>query len=422
MNYYDELQVSPLASQEVIKVAYRKLTTIYHPDNLETGNEEKSKRLNEAYGVLSDEVKRKRYDREIKIKPETQSNREQDVKPKPKTDETESLLDRAYTELKYEKWGIAKSYFEKVLDRESANANAYIGVICADLKVSSERYLTNVKSPTDITNHEYYKRVIDIPEGKSRMNGYIKIINDRIIKERNAMVAKAKRQRADSAFNDACKEMSKARNNDAYRKVIIAFRNVDTDYPELNAKIKAKINECEQKILKNDFDNACKVMDSAKTLNDYDRAIAAFPRMRFNALSSYQDMNSKIKRKITECESKKAKIETAVREKHGLFLDRLNWLKRNLSLYTFHSTDAQKMRKEIEGIIVRNNTSSMTLKEVQNDLTVYECIFVNFHELFQDDFVLACLGLEKGLGRRGEITAVNVDAFFMKEFMEYNVL
>jgi curved DNA-binding protein len=63
-DYYEVLGVSPDAEKKVIKQTYRDLAKKYHPD-VNPGNkaaEDKFKTINEAYQVLSDTEKRKKYD------------------------------------------------------------------------------------------------------------------------------------------------------------------------------------------------------------------------------------------------------------------------------------------------------------------------------------------------------------------------
>lgn len=63
-NYYETLGVGREASAEEIKLAFRKLARVHHPDVAKdkvTG-EAKFKEINEAYEVLGDPEKRRRYD------------------------------------------------------------------------------------------------------------------------------------------------------------------------------------------------------------------------------------------------------------------------------------------------------------------------------------------------------------------------
>jgi len=61
-DYYEILQVNPIAEPETIHRVYRLLAQRYHPDNQETGDLKQFTTLLEAYKVLSDPEKRAAYD------------------------------------------------------------------------------------------------------------------------------------------------------------------------------------------------------------------------------------------------------------------------------------------------------------------------------------------------------------------------
>lgn len=120
-NHYQTLEVSPKATQEQIKQAYRRLAKIFHPDsNQAMDNEERIVRINAAYEVLGDAQKRKTYDR-------------QNLQP-----------------LQQQKATTYKGYYKKGKSRGSA----------ADAEL--ETWLTDVYKPIDRT----LKKIIDALKGE----------------------------------------------------------------------------------------------------------------------------------------------------------------------------------------------------------------------------------------------------------------
>lgn len=77
MNYYQTLQVSAQASTKEIKLAYRKLAKIYHPDTkacaskssaqVSSPNNEEIITINAAYEILSNPQSRRQYDQSLQF-------------------------------------------------------------------------------------------------------------------------------------------------------------------------------------------------------------------------------------------------------------------------------------------------------------------------------------------------------------------
>ena len=76
MTYYDILEVSETASEEVIRMAYKALAKKYHPDVFQGDSkeaEEKMKQINEAFETLSNKEKREQYDNNLRNKKNSSS-------------------------------------------------------------------------------------------------------------------------------------------------------------------------------------------------------------------------------------------------------------------------------------------------------------------------------------------------------------
>ena len=67
-NYYEILGVTKDATQENIKVRFRSLAKEWHPDkNKEKMADKKMIEINKAYEVLSDDKRRKSYDKFLNV-------------------------------------------------------------------------------------------------------------------------------------------------------------------------------------------------------------------------------------------------------------------------------------------------------------------------------------------------------------------
>ncbi len=66
-NYYEILEIPRDATQREIKKKFRELAKKTHPDKTKEDSEEEMVELNKAYEILSDEEKREKYDKYIKV-------------------------------------------------------------------------------------------------------------------------------------------------------------------------------------------------------------------------------------------------------------------------------------------------------------------------------------------------------------------
>ena len=151
-NYYDILEVNKNASSEIIEKAYKTLVKKYHPDlqenDLKIKYEEKIKKINEAYSILSDSEKRKNYDLFLK-------NNEVSIDDYNKLYQENIILKKEINYLK-------NNYKQNNINNNLNNINYYIENI---RKNNYEKYNTekNKENNSKIENEIYeinYKRIL----------------------------------------------------------------------------------------------------------------------------------------------------------------------------------------------------------------------------------------------------------------------
>lgn len=79
-DYYQILEITPESSENEIRKSYRRLAMQYHPDRNpdNPSAEEKFKEIAEAYGVLTDSVKKQKYDASRKMGGRSTANGQND--------------------------------------------------------------------------------------------------------------------------------------------------------------------------------------------------------------------------------------------------------------------------------------------------------------------------------------------------------
>lgn len=152
--YYDILEISRFASKEVLNRAHKVLIKKYHPD-LEQDEEQRKineahlVKINEAYEVLSDDVKRKEYDQKVFGSADINQDN---------TQNSDSVIDSKQADEIYKEK--AQDEFDQIVNEELKKAQERIDeeerVIKENLREYQRQYLRSlgykVKEPTNWKN------------------------------------------------------------------------------------------------------------------------------------------------------------------------------------------------------------------------------------------------------------------------------
>lgn len=162
-NYYEILEVSPNASKEIIDKAYKTLAKRYHPDansvEKKQWAEERFKKINEAYEIISNKEKREEYDRELERQRNQQLIQSEDLK-------------RSYEKL-YEENQILKNQLTNLTVKNTYENSNREEAIYNDMQNKIN------KKVTQSVNQAYYDAYIQ----RMRDYGY-KIYHKKTLKER----------------------------------------------------------------------------------------------------------------------------------------------------------------------------------------------------------------------------------------------
>ena len=177
-----------------------------------------------------------------------------------------SLLERVFIFLSDGDFSSANEYSERVLDIDPKNAKAYLGKLCAKLKISDLSAISADKVNIDsIKGSSYYQKIgIYDPTLKEEIDGYI---------------AQQVENKKNEKYQDAIIKQRVARTPDEYLIVAEIFRGFG-GYKDSYAKAA----ECERMALDIKYNLAMSMRNNAKYDEDYQKAASVF-----DSLGNYKD-------------------------------------------------------------------------------------------------------------------------------------
>jgi len=215
VNYYDIFGISPEASPEDISAAHKALAKMYHPDiNDSTDAHEKMAKLNEANEILSDTVKREKYDRKLERDRQQKENRSSSYSksikakkysginnPDQRAGKAELLRKRAEARLKTEeaarkrrdeqaKLKAEETAKKRKQTRAELDKQHVINVLSAvvmddntqrskQMKIDEERhYATKVLLSLIRKDDSHLQRMSEEAERKQRINEILSLVNE----------------------------------------------------------------------------------------------------------------------------------------------------------------------------------------------------------------------------------------------------
>ena len=212
--------------------------------------------------------------------------------PQPAAPGVESLMKRGHLFLEDSDWKQANDYFDRVLDIDPEYAPAYIGKLCAELKVRNEEHLGDYeKSISEYGNFQKAVRFAD-DEYKTQVEGYDKKIRERIRQEQERR-EEQKRQEKERIRNE--QERLRRERYDVLVQAMDIASTITDYYPQRNEyqRLAGKFremggyrnttelaNECDNIILKLCYQRLGEKIKTASTEEDYRELAKEFRAMK----------------------------------------------------------------------------------------------------------------------------------------------
>jgi len=189
----------------------------------------------------------------------------------------ESLMKRGHLFLEDSDWNQADGYFDKVLDIDPEYAPAYVGKLCAELKVRNEESLGDFERP--ISKQKHFQKAVRFAdeEHKAKIEGYDEKIRERLRQEEYDRLVRAKNSDLIEYQYPALVEQFRAMNG--YKDTAELANECERQYHEL-IKQREKQEGIEQKRKQQEqYQRLCEKTKGTKTVADWQRLAKRFREM-----------------------------------------------------------------------------------------------------------------------------------------------
>ena len=206
---------------------------------------------------------------------------------------TAPLLERVFMFLEDGDWDSANEYCEKVLDIDPKNAQAYLGKLMAELRVSKQESLKDQAKPFDGMNN--YQKAIRFADESLRtaLNGYIEFINSR-----------NEHDRLEGIYNKATSQKRTAKTEEEFRAAAAIYGTI-ANYRDADA-LKLESLELAESARKDAIYDKAKSLLSRRSIPDIEQATN-----QFKTIPGWRDADEK----VIECQQKKELIKRENEEK-----------------------------------------------------------------------------------------------------------
>jgi hypothetical protein len=138
-NHYELLCVTPEATADEIRTAYRRLIRVYHPDVASDAGTAMTRRLNEAQRLLLSPALRADYDRQLHLRPAPERQPQQTSRPAPRQAQPAQQAQPAWNPLLLGGWAV--TMMASLLTITIATVVVFVSCYAGPLTLSTPRII-----------------------------------------------------------------------------------------------------------------------------------------------------------------------------------------------------------------------------------------------------------------------------------------